>query len=383
LGALGLFIAFFGASPARAELAPVTYRCLADSARRFDVPLAMLLVVMDTESGKVGMASANSNGTRDLGPMQVNTFWLPRLKELGVTEEILRDNGCVNVAVAAWILKGALAEGGGRLDALMSYHSRKPGRRQIYLKAAMDRAPGIEVDRTLAKANARVAELAGGLGGAGSAGAGSAGAGGGLGASDGKARAAQAPAPEAAGAGRAAGSKPAARHPSGGGLAKVILPAAGPGRDKTGKPFAALAPAPGESAFAATGALPGGSYPHGAVRPGGWGVPQGRALTGAGGRVAGMSVVSGKPGRAGGAAEKGRGVTPAAEKGRGVTPAAEKGRGVTPAKAPASVAAVTGGRNASFGKAGKAAGGKGDTAAAGKADTAAGGKGGSPAPGKR
>jgi hypothetical protein len=148
-----------GAVPARAELSPVTFRCLSDSARRFDVPLAMIMVIMDTESGRVGSASRNGDGSRDLGPMQVNTMWLPRLAGLGVTEEILRDSGCANVAVAAWILRSALDEGGGHLDALMSYHSRRPARRRIYLRAALERAPVLDVDRTLARANEHVAAV--------------------------------------------------------------------------------------------------------------------------------------------------------------------------------------------------------------------------------
>ncbi|MDR2612672.1 MAG: hypothetical protein LBG06_07585, partial [Deltaproteobacteria bacterium] len=76
-----------------------------------------------------------------------------RLGALGVSEELLRDNGCVNVAAAAWILRSALAEGGGPLEAVASYHSRKPGRRRAYLRAALARAPRLDVARTLARAN--------------------------------------------------------------------------------------------------------------------------------------------------------------------------------------------------------------------------------------
>jgi hypothetical protein len=142
-----------GAVTAMADVTPVTFRCLEDSAARFGVPLSLMMVVMDTESGRVGAASVNRDGSRDLGPMQVNTWWIPRLARMGLTEERVRDDGCVNVAVGAWILRSALDEGGGALDALMSYHSRRPERRRIYLNAAMGRAPGLDVDRALARAN--------------------------------------------------------------------------------------------------------------------------------------------------------------------------------------------------------------------------------------
>ncbi|MDR3153162.1 MAG: transglycosylase SLT domain-containing protein [Deltaproteobacteria bacterium] len=148
-------LAFLAAAGgARADVSPVTFQCLEESAARFQVPLAMILMIMDTESGSVGRASPNPNGSRDLGPMQVNTWWLGRLAPFGVTEELLRDDGCVNVAVAAWILRGALSEGGGPLAAVASYHSPKPGRGRIYLKAVLERAGKLDVERTLARANA-------------------------------------------------------------------------------------------------------------------------------------------------------------------------------------------------------------------------------------
>jgi hypothetical protein len=159
LALLGIAL-FSGAVTAMADVTPVTFRCLEDSASRFGVPLSLMMVVMDTESGRVGAASVNRDGSRDLGPMQVNTWWIPRLTRMGLTEdrtelteEKVRDDGCVNVAVGAWILRSALDEGGGALDALMSYHSRRPERRRIYLNAAMGRAPGLDVDRALARAN--------------------------------------------------------------------------------------------------------------------------------------------------------------------------------------------------------------------------------------
>jgi hypothetical protein len=53
----------------------------------------------------------NDNGSYDLGPMQINTIWLPELAQSwGVSESTaykwVRDDPCTNMGVAAWILRG-------------------------------------------------------------------------------------------------------------------------------------------------------------------------------------------------------------------------------------------------------------------------------------
>ena len=52
----------------------------------------------------MGQAVRNSNGTEDLGPMQINTVWLPRLAPYGVTRRQLQDDRCINILVGSWIL---------------------------------------------------------------------------------------------------------------------------------------------------------------------------------------------------------------------------------------------------------------------------------------
>jgi hypothetical protein len=59
---------------------------------------------MAVEKGKVGLAVRNTNGTYDLGPMQVNTLWLKEIESFGITREQLKNNGCINVQVGIWIL---------------------------------------------------------------------------------------------------------------------------------------------------------------------------------------------------------------------------------------------------------------------------------------
>ena len=53
--------------------------CIFTAAQTYSVPPTVILGVLNVEGGKVGMASSNTNGTYDLGPMQINTIWVPEL----------------------------------------------------------------------------------------------------------------------------------------------------------------------------------------------------------------------------------------------------------------------------------------------------------------
>jgi soluble lytic murein transglycosylase-like protein len=113
----------------------------------------MILVVMEVERGRVGLESGNRDGSKDYGPMQINSLWLPRLREHGIGEGLLRDHGCVNVAVGAWLLRWHLERTGDPLKAIAGYHSRSEGRGGRYLREALGRARGLRVRDTLARAN--------------------------------------------------------------------------------------------------------------------------------------------------------------------------------------------------------------------------------------
>lgn len=82
--------------------------CLLLASQTYQVPPAAMIGIMHVEGGRVGQEVLNSNGSYDLGPMQVNTIWVPQLAKMwkvdGATARSwVRDNGCVNVYVAAWI----------------------------------------------------------------------------------------------------------------------------------------------------------------------------------------------------------------------------------------------------------------------------------------
>lgn len=123
--------------------------CLMMASQTYAVPPQIMVGILHVEGGKVGQeAGPNVNGSYDLGPMQVNTHWLPQLSQYwGVDQRTarrwVRDNSCVNLHVAAWILKQKLEEAGGNLFyGIARYHSATPGIGHDYATkviAAMDR----------------------------------------------------------------------------------------------------------------------------------------------------------------------------------------------------------------------------------------------------
>jgi soluble lytic murein transglycosylase-like protein len=103
-------------------------RCIDQSASAFGISPVPIRVLREVEGGAVGKVSrANKNGTYDIGPMQVNSLWLPALAELGISERDLRDNACINVYVGTWIYYNQYLKSRDVVLAMARYHS--PGAR--------------------------------------------------------------------------------------------------------------------------------------------------------------------------------------------------------------------------------------------------------------
>ena len=121
--------------------------CLIMAANTYQVPAAVMIGIMQVEGGHVGQQVRNSNGSYDLGPMQVNTIWVPQLARLwnvsqGTAQTWVRDDGCVNVHVSAWILKQKITEAGSLVGGIAHDHSATPRHGVPYASkvvAAMDK----------------------------------------------------------------------------------------------------------------------------------------------------------------------------------------------------------------------------------------------------
>ena len=105
--------------------------CLMIAAQNYAIPPQVMFGIMSVEGGKVGQQVRNTNGTYDLGPMQINTLWTRVLaKEWGVSQatahRLIRDDACTNANVAAWIFRKNLNEARSLSKAIEWYNSRTP-----------------------------------------------------------------------------------------------------------------------------------------------------------------------------------------------------------------------------------------------------------------
>jgi len=112
--------------------------CMLAVSTALSLPPRVLPAIQAVEGGRVGFARMNTNGSEDLGLMQVNTLWLPVLaRHTGLSQDAVRNrlvhDGCFNIAVAGAIMRLYLRESQGNLLAAVgNYHSHTPLRHQAY-----------------------------------------------------------------------------------------------------------------------------------------------------------------------------------------------------------------------------------------------------------
>ncbi|MDR2208079.1 MAG: transglycosylase SLT domain-containing protein [Azoarcus sp.] len=111
---------------------PATINCVIEAAQRQRVPANVLLAIASVEGGKNGQIVENTNGTFDLGHLQINSIHFApsgRFGKLPITKEDVTWRGCYNAELAAWILRQHLEEPDTGKDfwtRAANYHSRTP-----------------------------------------------------------------------------------------------------------------------------------------------------------------------------------------------------------------------------------------------------------------
>jgi soluble lytic murein transglycosylase-like protein len=112
--------------------------CMLVAAEAHHLPPRILPAVQAVEGGAPGMMHGNTDGSVDLGVMQINSFWLPKIAadlEAPPARVVvrLRDEPCFNIQIAAALLQFCLAEArGNMMHAIGLYHSRDPARGRAY-----------------------------------------------------------------------------------------------------------------------------------------------------------------------------------------------------------------------------------------------------------
>lgn len=120
--------------------------CFERAAERHHVPAPLLRAIACVESHHDPRAfNRNANGSIDLGVMQINSRWLPTLKQFGIERDHLWDL-CTNVHVGAWVLAQNMKALGFTWRAIGAYNA---GLEQTPKKEALRYAYAQKVYRAL------------------------------------------------------------------------------------------------------------------------------------------------------------------------------------------------------------------------------------------
>jgi hypothetical protein len=130
--------------------------CMTAAAAFYHLPPRVLPSIQAVEGGQVSMIRMNTNGTADLGVMQVNTIWVEPLARYahmspGAVFARLRDDACFNIAAAAAVMRVYLNEAHGNLMAAVGYyHSHTPDLSVDYQRKVLGAAVNLFVRRRTA-----------------------------------------------------------------------------------------------------------------------------------------------------------------------------------------------------------------------------------------
>jgi soluble lytic murein transglycosylase-like protein len=97
-------------------------------------PLVLRAVAWRESKGDAAAINHNTNGSIDVGQLQINSIHFRDLARQGIPHRALTDP-CVNVFVAAWLLKQKMVKYGNTWRAIGAYHSESPRQRDAYARS--------------------------------------------------------------------------------------------------------------------------------------------------------------------------------------------------------------------------------------------------------
>lgn len=111
-------------------------QCVTQASQTFNIHPIIIKSLISVEGGQVGTFSRNSNGSHDMGIMQINTIHEPDIKaKFGYTSKELISDPCKNIMAGTWILWQRIQESPKKIwVAVGNYHSKTPWYRHNYLK---------------------------------------------------------------------------------------------------------------------------------------------------------------------------------------------------------------------------------------------------------
>lgn len=104
----------------------ISLSCINQVASAYRIPSKLLIAILNVEGGRHGLIHHNTNGSDDLGEMQINTRWWPTLYQNHITPQDVLNKPCLNLRVGAWILAKSIGESNNLLQGVGNYNSHTP-----------------------------------------------------------------------------------------------------------------------------------------------------------------------------------------------------------------------------------------------------------------
>jgi len=116
--------------------------CIDDAAAYRHISPRLVRAIAQQESGmRANAINVNANGSEDIGLMQINSSWLPKLARFGIQREHLF-NACVNAYVGTWILASNFRQFGPTWKAVGAYNATSSSRQLVYANSIYRRLQG-------------------------------------------------------------------------------------------------------------------------------------------------------------------------------------------------------------------------------------------------
>lgn len=138
-----------GASDSKADENQLAGNCWHDAGARYGVdPWLLYAIALQESSLQANAVNKNSNGSVDVGLMQINSFWFEELEKIGINESSLFDP-CTSIHVGAWVLAQSIQVFGRNWRAVGAYNAgtaknnKTEARRKAYAQRIIDRYYGI------------------------------------------------------------------------------------------------------------------------------------------------------------------------------------------------------------------------------------------------
>jgi hypothetical protein len=119
--------------------------CFQEAGQMYGINPLVLRSIAKVESNNDPVAlNTNSNGTSDVGLMQINTIWRPLLGEERWKN---LDDACYNTKTGAWILATCINKYGYNWKAIGCYNSQTPEKSEIYARKIFSQLKQLEKGR--------------------------------------------------------------------------------------------------------------------------------------------------------------------------------------------------------------------------------------------